>query len=80
MQVLQQLRGEAKLPWEEAGGPGLRCLGPLAGAVAPMLHRDPTRRPDVASFLEAATVALEGALRPLNGTNALQQSLKSAHK
>eukprot|EP00892_Ulva_mutabilis_P005786 jgi/Ulvmu1/357/UM001_0363.1 len=72
--VLQQLRGEEYLPWEDPDGPGLRCLGPLAGAVAPMLQRDAARRPDVAAFLEAATIALEGALRPLNASDAARQS------
>lgn len=78
MQVLEQLRGERKLAWEAEDGFGLRCLGPLAGAVAPLLHRDPAKRPDVASFLDTATRALEGALRPLNGGMAVTRPQRAS--
>lgn len=55
--MLDQLQGNAPLPWERENG--LRCLGPLADCVRRLLKREPYSRPTVADFVRDATAALE---------------------
>lgn len=57
LQVIKQLTGEKRLPWEEQGPAAaerLESLGVFKGAVLQLLNRDPTLRPSMQRFYDAA--------------------------
>jgi hypothetical protein len=57
MQVIAQLLGEKKLPWQERGEQGMRrleALGVFKGAILQLLNVDPSLRPSMERFYNAA--------------------------
>ena len=57
VQVIAQLTGEKRLPWEMQGvaaAERLESLGVFKGAVLQLLNRDPTLRPSMQRFYDAA--------------------------
>jgi hypothetical protein len=61
LQILEQLRGDALLPWEgDLSSKQERGLGAFKGPVLQLLHRDPERRVSMKSF-HAACIRLVSA-------------------
>lgn len=56
LQVMAQLAGEKRLPWEEGTEEAterLEKLGVFKGAVMQLLNRDPQQRPSMQRFYDA---------------------------
>jgi hypothetical protein len=61
LQVLEQIRGDALLPWEcELSRKHARYLGALKGPVLQLLHRDPQMRVSMKSFHAACIHLVSG--------------------
>ena len=52
MQVIAQLAGEDKLPWESMSSADRRKLGAFREPIMQLLDRDPSKRPSMPVFYE----------------------------
>jgi hypothetical protein len=57
VQVMAQIAGEKRLPWEQQGelaSERMEALGVFKGAILQLLNRDPQQRPSMQRFYDAA--------------------------